>query len=262
MNATTTAPALGTPVMVTIDPRRAARPGVVVSSDKPGTVAVLYTIKGGAERTTQVTPDRVAVATGEEGTAILVELGWTPEEAAEAVAPAEVAEELPAAGTDSDPERDEAGDVTDELAEVVAAAETVEDAPAADVQGPHTRDECEDLDACTADHDAAAPKRTRTARAPKKAALPEGFVTVTELARAIQAAGLHDGGRTGGDLRPSVVNRRIQDARGTEHAFPGTEEHGRLAVQLEVGLAWWRAKNERVAARKAAAAARKAAKAG
>lgn len=239
MNANTTAtatPALGAPVMVTIDPRRAARPGVVTSGAisphevKPGNVRVLYKVKSGEERVANVAVGRVAVVTGEDGIAILMQFGCPREEAVTALRQAGLAEET-----------------------------SVDEAEEA-----HTRAECEDLDGCTVEHlaDAPAAKKTRKARAPKKAALPEGYVTVTELARAIQAAGLHDGGRTGGELRPSVVNRRIQDARGTEHAFPGTEEHGRLAVKLQEGLDWWAAKNARVAARKAAAAERRAAKAG
>lgn len=127
---------------------------------------------------------------------------------------------------------------------VEAPAPTVDDAPTAtaptEAQGSHTRDECEDLDACTADHvTAPAPRRARKARAatPARTPLPEGWVTPYGLAEAINARGLYHGSRAA--MPGKGVYARALRAPAS-NPFPGKKIDGRLAVELEAGLAWWK----------------------
>ena len=111
----------------------------------------------------------------------------------------------------------------------------------------------------------AAPATEATAAAPKKVKekargdLPEGFVTPIGLTKAINERGLaFDKDGAPKELRPQEVYSYIKNApKGYE--FPGEEVtdslgNKRSVVKLEAGVAWWVAKNERTAARKANAA--------
>jgi hypothetical protein len=128
---------------------------------------------------------------------------------------------------------------------------------------------------------------TETAEKPAKAkkeaargALPEGYVTPVGLATALSQP--IDGDKENTDssnfrhtdkngehtVKPQMVYSYMKNAS-KEHAFPievvqDSLGHDRQALKLEAGLAWWDAKNSRVAERKANAGAKaekKAAKA-
>jgi hypothetical protein len=109
-----------------------------------------------------------------------------------------------------------------------------------------------------------------TADTPKKAAakpkeksrgdLPEGYVTPVGLAKLLTEQGLGGQNEDGSnkEVKPQVVYSYIKNAPAA-HPFPletVTDSLGkeRQALVADKGLDWWRAKNERAAARKANAA--------
>lgn len=112
-------------------------------------------------------------------------------------------------------------------------------------------------------------KEPKAKKEPTRGTLPEGYVTPVGLAKIISERGLHIN-REGvaAVVAPQVVYSYIKNAP-KEHLFP--MEHiadslGKVrdVVQIEEAVAWWIAKNERVAAGKIASAdkaAKKAAKA-
>lgn len=148
-----------------------------------------------------------------------------------------------------------------------------------EAQGPHTRDECEDLDSCTATHqptgdaaEAAArvaaleaaleevkttqdpnviatagqekPKRTRKpggTRKAKRDPLPEGTVTLSQLAALIVEKGLYQG--KAGTL-PTQIHWYVRHTDAERNPWPGTELDGRKVVTVEAGLKWWAKKDE------------------
>lgn len=99
------------------------------------------------------------------------------------------------------------------------------------------------------DEQAPAPtkKAARKTAEPKRAPLPDGFVTPVGLAKVINERGLYTGSRPDG-VSPQMVYSAIKAGAG-ERAFPGQDVNGRLAVEVEAGVAWWVAKNERAARR-------------
>jgi hypothetical protein len=112
---------------------------------------------------------------------------------------------------------------------------------------------------------------------PKRGQLPEGYVTPVGLATLLSqpkdgnaentdASNFRHTDRNGGhDVKPQMVYSYIKNAS-KDAPFPletVTDSIGasRQAVQIDAGLAWWDAKNERVAGRRQNAAAKAAAKA-
>jgi hypothetical protein len=108
-------------------------------------------------------------------------------------------------------------------------------------------------------------KTPKAKKEPARGELPEGYVTPIGLAKEISARGLHQN-RDGvtEDVKPQMVYSYIKNAP-KDHPFPletvqDSLGHDRQALQLEAGVEWWVAKNERAAARKASAAEKAAAK--
>ena len=104
-----------------------------------------------------------------------------------------------------------------------------------------------------------AEKKVKAKKEPARGELPEGYVTPVGLAKILTEAKLHIG-RDGepAEIRPQMVYSYIKNAP-KEHPFPMetvTDSLGkeRQVVKPEAGLEWWKAKNERSAARKASAA--------
>lgn len=98
-------------------------------------------------------------------------------------------------------------------------------------------------------------------KGPARGELPEGFVTPVTLAKVLTERRLHTN-REGEvvEVKPQMVYSYIKNAP-KDHAFPMqkvTDSLGkeRNAVNLEEGIAWWEAKNERAKARKENAAAK------
>ena len=110
---------------------------------------------------------------------------------------------------------------------------------------------------------------TTEAKAPKEPArgeLPEGYVTPIGLAKELTARGLHTNREgTVTEVKPQMVYSYIKNAP-KDHPFPletikDSLDKDRQALKLEDGVAWWEAKNERAATRKANAAQKAATKA-
>ena len=105
----------------------------------------------------------------------------------------------------------------------------------------------------------AKPKKEK--KGPARGELLEGFVTPVTLAKVLTERRLHTN-REGEvvEVKPQMVYSYIKNAP-KDHAFPMqkvTDSLGkeRNAVNLEEGIAWWEAKNERAKARKENAAAK------
>jgi hypothetical protein len=213
MTMNTTAPQVGQTVDVTLDPRRAARPGIVQSVDlDAGWVVVEVEVKGkAATLTKRVRIDRI-------------ELVDTP-----------TAEEIAEA-----PEVDEACDapapVEDKGVEAAldGIAETYSEPVDAVVVADHTRDECEDLDACTDEH----PESKRARRVVER---PDGLVTPYRLVAILRERGL---------VAEDFTPQRMYGAVLSDKAYPGREVDGqRHLVDVEAGVQWWTARVERLAQR-------------
>lgn len=119
-------------------------------------------------------------------------------------------------------------------------ADPVDDVPVVDVTDEHE-------EAATAPA-----KKARKVTEPKLGALPDGFVTPYGLAKVINERGLYTGSCEDG-VAPQMIYSYLRSAAGTARAFPGQEVNGRLAVEVEAGVAWWVAKNERAATRRRSA---------
>lgn len=134
----------------------------------------------------------------------------------------------------------------------VADVEDVEDISVVDEEG-NTADE----------KPAKAPKAKKE---PKRGQLPEGYVTPVGLAKAINEKGLY-ANRAGvvTDVAPQMVYSYVNNAP-ADAPYPYEEVVDsigatRKVAKLENALAWWIAKNERAAERRANAANKAAAKA-
>lgn len=112
-------------------------------------------------------------------------------------------------------------------------------------------------------------KEPKAKKEPARGELPEGYVTPVGLTKILNEKQLHRN-REGevAELRPQMTYSYIKNAP-KDNPFPMekvTDSLGkeREAVKVDAALAWWVAKNERAAARKANAAdkaSKKAAKA-
>jgi hypothetical protein len=122
----------------------------------------------------------------------------------------------------------------------------------------------------------AAPKEKKAKKEPARGALPEGYVTpvglATELSKPIDGnadnkdnSNYYHTDKNGEHLvRPQMVYSYKKNAP-KDDPFPSETVkdslgHDREALKLADGLAWWARKNERVAAKKANAAAKAAKK--
>jgi hypothetical protein len=97
----------------------------------------------------------------------------------------------------------------------------------------------------------------------KRGTLPEGYITPVQFAKVLTKAELHTDKKGSHEVPPQMVYSLINNSP-KENPFPiqtVTDSNGlerKVLVEAE-GLAWWAAKNERTAARKANAAAKAAA---
>ena len=89
---------------------------------------------------------------------------------------------------------------------------------------------------------------------PARPAVPEGYVSPVNFAKALSE-------QLGKEIKPQVIYSYIKNG-GKENKLPTYEEGGRAnLLKLDEALAWWTAKDTRVAAQKEAAAVKAAAKA-
>ena len=131
----------------------------------------------------------------------------------------------------------------------------------AEVDAPEVEETVETTEGETTE--AKAPKAKKE---PARGELPEGFVTPIGLAKELTARQLHRN-KAGEvvEVRPQMVYSYINNAP-KDNPFPiqvvqDSLGHDRKVVKLEEGLAWWEAKNERVASKRTNAEAKRTAKA-
>jgi hypothetical protein len=96
---------------------------------------------------------------------------------------------------------------------------------------------------------------------PKRAPLPEGYTTPVGLAKLINETGRYHGEREDGLTSQSMYVYIKTNGEGSTNPFPIETIDGRVCVNIEAGLAWWDAKEARVAAKKEAAEKARQAKA-
>jgi FKBP-type peptidyl-prolyl cis-trans isomerase len=112
------------------------------------------------------------------------------------------------------------------------------------------------------------PKATKKVKEKARGDLPDGFVTPVGLAKVLTERGLGGQNEDGSNkiVPPQVVYSYIKNAP-ADSRYPGQTVQDSLGkdrdnvVEIEAGCEWWKAKNERAAARKANAAAKAAQKA-
>lgn len=85
----------------------------------------------------------------------------------------------------------------------------------------------------------------------KRGRLPEGYVSVMGLTHEINARGLYYGKRADGLTGQSLYTYINANGEGSKYPFPIVRVDGKAAIELEAGLAWWVAKNERAASKAA-----------
>jgi hypothetical protein len=141
-----------------------------------------------------------------------------------------------------------------------------------DFDGSTEDDEVEDTGSESDAPANSAKKEAKPKKEPARGDLPDGYVTPVGLAHALNEAKLGKEDEEGNyqPIPPQVVYSYIKNAP-KDYPFPietiqDSLGKDRQVVKVEAGLEWWRAKNERAAARranaaeKAKAAAEKAAK--